>query len=181
MRRKQNSHYKGCADPMTEFCLYPKGSGRPLKGPQLCVEQVKRTWSYLHFEEITQAAEWRANWNGTSQSMRKKCPTLFSGFPIYAKIREGPYKIPKAILQIYIRKQVELGLEGRELRRQMVQTCSILGAIPVVHRMQINILSPNSAHHGIYRWFIPASVSHWLCSTVIDFRLPIISVSAFVD
>lgn len=57
---------------------------------------------------------------GMEPVYEKKCPTLFSGFPIYAKMREGPYEMPKAIVPIHIRKQVEVRLEGRELGRQMV-------------------------------------------------------------
>ena len=56
----------------------------------------------------------------------------------------------------------------------------ILRAGTVVHR-QINIVSPKPTHYGIYRWFILASVSDWLCSIIIDSRLPIISVSDLVD
>lgn len=37
------------------------------------------------------------------QSMTKNGPTLFTGCPVYAEIRESPYKMPKAILQIYTR------------------------------------------------------------------------------
>lgn len=63
----------------------------------------------------------------------------------------------------------------------MVETHSILKVGPVVHRMQINTVSPNPAQHGIYRWFILASVSHWLYSIIIDSGLPVISVSDLVD
>lgn len=58
---------------------------------------------------------------------------------------------------------------------------TILRAGTVVHRMQINTVSPKPTHYGIYRWFILASVSDWLCSIIIDSRLPIISVSDLVD
>lgn len=83
MRRNQNSHYKRRTDPVTEFCLYPKGTGRPLKGPQFGVEQVKGTWLYLHFEEISQAAERRADWNGTS--LWEKMSNLIQWIPDICK------------------------------------------------------------------------------------------------
>lgn len=46
----------------------------------------------------------------------KKMSNLIQWIPnIYRKLQNT-----KAILQIYVRKQVELGLEGRELGRQVV-------------------------------------------------------------
>lgn len=97
--------------------------------------------------------------------LQQNCPTLFTGSTIYAKIRAGS-KCPKQFFKCYV--------------KDMIKKTPILRAGTVVHRMQINTVSPKPTHYGIYRWFILASVSDWLCSIIIDSRLPIISVSDLV-
>lgn len=91
--KKQNPGCRGCAKPGPDSHLYP----RPGKGPQTD-EQVGETGSHLHFEKITQAAEYRADWRGASESrMKKKKSNLIHRIPV-----TGPQETGIAGLQMHL-------------------------------------------------------------------------------